>query len=183
MCASLCPTHEEPGTTGYNLCIPGPSSVCCVENRPWVTLSHCIWVLGSLPRVSMYLPRPVNLYTDPVHNTHCEDQSHTSSCCSEHEPSQGEMMWRLDSERLVRQVAQTLKLWPGYIKSNDSKPPVTFTHNENDVRSTLEGTPCLLSFLLYNQANKSQTLPDYCSTQAISCPLSEQIIAKHHRLE
>lgn len=46
-------------------------SVCCFENWPWVTLNHCMCVLGRLPRVCVYLPGPVNLYTtDPVRNTH-----------------------------------------------------------------------------------------------------------------
>lgn len=59
----------------------------------------------------MYLSGPVNLYPDPVHNTHCEDQSHTSSWCCGHEPSQGEVMWRLNSEKgLGRGGPQALKL-------------------------------------------------------------------------
>lgn len=46
-------------------------SVCCFENWPRVTLNHCMCVLGRLPRVCVYLPGLVNLYTtDPACNTY-----------------------------------------------------------------------------------------------------------------
>lgn len=132
-------------------------SVCCPENWPWVTLNHCICVLGRLLRVCVYLPSPVNLYTDAVRNT-----IHTVKIkvlqvhggVNMNHPRKrwcgGWTLGRSDRE------GSWYWLWPGYIKSNDSIPPVSFTYKQNDVSSTLEGTPCLLFFLLHNQAEKAK---------------------------
>lgn len=53
------------------ICVSEGLHLCCFEHWPRVTLNHCMRVLGRLPKVCVYLPGLVNLYTtDPVRNTH-----------------------------------------------------------------------------------------------------------------
>lgn len=70
---------------------------------------------------------------EPLYNRSSMQYTHTvkikvlpSSWCYEHEPPQEEMMWRLNSgKRSGWEGPQTLKLWPGDRKSNDSITSVT----------------------------------------------------------
>lgn len=138
-------------------------------------------VLGRLPRVCVYLPDPVNLYTtDPVRNTHTLWRSKSYKFMvlwTQTTSGRDDVETELWEEVRLGRATDTEAMTRGH-KVKWLNTICNSTCKWNDVSSTLESTPCLLFFLLYNQADQSQTHQDYCLPQAISCPLSEQITAK-----